>query len=80
MDNVNDSQMGNLTTFLRIMQSIRDDGALERADWLLLLPLMVRLVQQLREQVDGRPFLNIALAGAEKVLDEVLDHIRGLEQ
>jgi hypothetical protein len=69
----------NLTTFLRIMQSIRDDGALEREDWLLLLPLMVRLVQSLREAIDGRPFLVIALAGAEKVLEEVNQHIQELE-
>jgi hypothetical protein len=68
--------MTNLTTFLRIMQSIRDDGALEREDWLILLPLMIRLMQNLREEIGGRPFLHIALAGAEKVLDEVLEHIR----
>jgi len=66
---------GNLTTFLRILQSIRDDGALEREDWLLLLPLMVRLVQQLRAEIDGRPFLLIALAGAQKVLEEVAEHV-----
>lgn len=69
----------NLTTFLRIMQSIRDDGALERDDWLLLLPLMIRLVQSLRETIEGRPFLLIALAGAEKVLEEVNEHIQDME-
>lgn len=73
------ADISNLTTFLRIMQSIRDDGALEREDWLLLLPLMVRLVQALREEIEGRPFLNIALAGAEKVLEEVNEHIQEME-
>lgn len=67
--------VNNLTTLLRIIQSIRDDGALERSDWLLLLPLMVRLVQTLREEIKGRPFLTIALAGVEKVLEEVNEHI-----
>lgn len=70
---------GNLTTFIRILNSIREDGALEREDWLLLLPLMVRLVEQLREQIDGRPFLVIALAGAQKVLEEVQEHVNGLD-
>ena len=70
---------GNLTTFIRILNSIKEDGALERSDWLLLLPLMVRLVQQLRQEVDGRPFLLIALAGAQKVLEEVEEHVKGLE-
>jgi len=70
---------GNLTTFIRILNSIKEDGALEREDWLLLLPLMVRLVEQLRQQIDGRPFLVIALAGAQKVLEEVQEHVNGLE-
>ena len=70
---------GNLTTFIRILNSIKEDGALEREDWLLLLPLMVRLVEQLRQQIDGRPFLVIALAGAQKVLEEVQEHVDGLE-
>lgn len=70
---------GNLTTFIRILNSIREDGALEREDWLLLLPLMVRLVEQLRQQIDGRPFLVIALAGAQKVLEEVQEHVDGLD-
>jgi len=68
--------MTNLTTFLRILNSIRDDGALERDDWLILLPLMVRLVEQLRGEIEGRPFLTIALAGAQKVLEEVQDHVK----
>ena len=70
---------GNLTTFIRILNSIREDGALEREDWLLLLPLMVRLVEQLRQQIEGRPFLVIALAGAQKVLEEVQEHVDGLD-
>jgi len=69
---------GNLTTFIRILNSIKEDGALEREDWLLLLPLMIRLVDQLRQQIDGRPFLVIALAGAQKVLEEVQEHVDGL--
>jgi len=70
---------GNLTTFIRILNSIKEDGALEREDWLLLLPLMIRLVDQLRQQIDGRPFLVIALAGAQKVLEEVQEHVDGLQ-
>ena len=69
----------NLTTFIRILNSIKEDGALEREDWLLLLPLMVRLVEQLRQQIEGRPFLVIALAGAQKVLEEVQEHVDGLD-
>ena len=69
----------NLNTFIRILNSIKEDGALEREDWLLLLPLMIRLVDQLRQQIDGRPFLVIALAGAQKVLEEVQEHVDGLD-
>jgi hypothetical protein len=72
-------EMNQVRTFLRILNSIRDDGALERDDWLLLLPLMIRLVEQLRETVEGRPFLVIALAGVQKVLDEVLEHVQEVE-
>lgn len=67
--------LNGLTNLFRIIQSIRDDGALEKEDWLLLLPLMVKLVGQLRETIEGRPFLTIALAGAQKVLEEVSDHV-----
>jgi len=74
MDDVN-----NLQTLARIIQSIREDGALEREDWLLLLPLMIKLVQQLRESIQGRPFLLIALAGVEKVLEEVNEHVDELD-
>jgi len=69
---------GNLTTFIRILNSIKEDGALERDDWLLLLPLMIRLVQQLRETIEQRPFLSIALAGVEKVLQETNEHVQEL--
>ena len=40
---------------------------------------MIRLVDQLRQQIDGRPFLVIALAGAQKVLEEVQEHVDGLD-
>jgi hypothetical protein len=36
---------------------------------------MVRLVNQLREQTKSKPFFYIALAGAEKVLSEILEHL-----
>ncbi len=79
MDNKKES-LNNLQTLLRIVQSIRDDGALEKDDWLILLPLMVKLVEQLRETIQGRPFLIIALAGAQKVLEEVSEHVAEVEQ
>jgi len=79
MDNKKES-LNNLQSLLRIVQSIRDDGALEKDDWLILLPLMVKLVEQLRETIQGRPFLIIALAGAQKVLEEVSEHVAEVEQ
>ena len=69
-------EINNLQSFIRILQSIREDGALEKEDWDLLLPLMIKLVQQLRESINGQPFLLIALAGVEKVLEEVLEHVQ----
>ncbi len=75
----NQNSLNNLQSLLRIVQSIRDDGALEKDDWLILLPLMVKLVEQLRETIQGRPFLIIALAGAQKVLEEVSDHVAEVE-
>lgn len=73
------NDVSNLATFVRILQSIKEDGALEREDWLMLLPLMVRLVEQLRAEINGRPFLLIALAGAQKVLEEVHEHVEGVD-
>ena len=67
---------GNLTTFIRILNSIKEDGALEKDDWLLLLPLMIRLVQQLRDTIEGKPILTIALAGVQHVLEETLEHVK----
>ncbi|MAB40255.1 MAG: hypothetical protein CL525_14325 [Aequorivita sp.] len=67
---------GNLTTFIRILNSIKEDGALEKEDWLLLLPLMIRLVQQLRSTIQGKPLLLIALAGVQHVLEETLEHVQ----
>ena len=67
---------GNLTTFIRILNSIKEDGALEKEDWLLLLPLMIRLVQQLRNTIQGKPLLLIALAGVQHVLEETLEHVQ----
>jgi len=66
---------GNLTTFIRILNSIKEDGALEKEDWLLLLPLMIKLVSQLRDTITGKPFLSIALAGVQHVLEETLEHV-----
>ncbi len=76
----NQNSLNNLQSLLRIVQSIRDDGALEKDDWLILLPLMVKLVEQLRETIQGRPFLIIALAGAQKVLEEVSEHVAEVEE
>lgn len=67
---------GNLTTFIRILNSIKEDGALEKDDWLLLLPLMIKLVHQLRNTIEGRPILTIALAGVQHVLEEALEHVQ----
>lgn len=69
------NELNNFAVFLRIIQSLKDDGALEREDWAVLLPLMIRLVQALKQQINGRPFLIIALAGVEKVLEETLETI-----
>ncbi len=69
---------GNLTTFIRILNSIKEDGALEKGDWLLLLPLMIKLVQQLRSTIKGKPLLLIALAGVQHVLEETLEHVEGV--
>ena len=71
-------EVNQISTFLRIVQSLKDDGSLEREDWLLLLPLFIKLTQKLRDAIQGRPFLIIALAGVEKVLDEVLEHVEEL--
>ena len=67
---------GNLTTFIRILNSIKEDGALEKDDWLLLLPLMIKLVKQLRDTIQGKPILTIALAGVQHVLEETLEHVQ----
>ena len=72
-------EINQIQTFLRIIASLKDDGSLEREDWLMLLPLFIKLTEKLRDTVNGRPFLIIALAGVEKVLQEVLDHVEDLE-
>ena len=73
------TELKEISTFLRVVASLREDGALEREDWLLLLPLFIQLVDKLRQAIKGRPFLLIALAGVEKVLEEVLEHVEDLD-
>lgn len=67
--------MNEIATFLRIVNSLREDGALERQDWLLLLPLMIKLVQNLKEAMGHKPVLFIALSGVHHILKETLETI-----
>ena len=69
-------EMTNIATFLRIINSLKEDGALERTDWLLLLPLMIRLVKALKDEMGHRPILFIGLAGVEKILEQTLETIQ----
>jgi len=71
-----DSQMSNLAVFIRIMNSLKDDGALEREDWLILLPLMIQLTKQLKDEMGHRPILFIGLSGVQRVLEETLETIQ----
>lgn len=72
------NEVNNLSTFLRIIDSLKDDGALEKEDWQLLLPLMIQLCSKLRDTLDHKVVLKVMLAGAEKVLEEVLEHVEEL--
>ena len=71
-------EINNIGTFLRIVDSLKQDGALEKEDWELLLPLMIQLCQKLRIAFDHKVVLSIMLAGTEKVLEEVAEHIEEL--
>jgi hypothetical protein len=64
---------------LRIFQSLKEDGALERDDWLMLLPLFIKLVEKLGDAVEDKPFLMIGLYGVEKVLEQIHEHIEEME-
>lgn len=70
------SDLNSFRVFLRIVQSLKDDGALEKEDWLILLPLMIELIKALKHQIQNRVILQIALSGVEKVLEETLAAIR----
>jgi len=70
------SDLNSFRVFLRIVQSLKDDGALEKEDWLILLPLMIELIKALKHQIQNRVILQIALSGVEKVLEETLETIR----
>lgn len=69
------NQMNEIATFLRIVQSLKEDGALEREDWLLLLPLMITLVKNLKDAMGHKPVLYIALSGVHHILKETLETI-----
>ena len=71
-------EINNIGTFLRIVDCLKQDGALEKEDWNLLLPLMIQLCQKLRIAFDHKVVLSIMLAGTEKVLEEVAEHIEEL--
>ena len=70
------TELNNFRVFLRIIQSLKEDGALEREDWIILLPLMIELIKALKQQIEGRVILQIALSGVEKVLEETLETIQ----
>lgn len=71
-------QLNNLQTLVRIFQSLKEDGALEKEDWLILLPLFIQFVDKLGDTIKDKPFLIIGLYGVEKVLEQILDHIKEL--
>ena len=70
------TQTNQIATFLRIIQSLKDDGALEREDWLMLLPLMIQLVQNLKESMKHKTILFIGLVGVQRILEETLETIQ----
>lgn len=72
-------EINNIQTMLRIFQSLKEDGALERDDWLMLLPLFIKLVEKLGDAVEDKPFLMIGLYGVEKVLEQIHEHIEEME-
>jgi len=77
MDSQN--QINNIGRLLRVINSLKEDGALEREDWLLLLPLMITLVKQLREELKHKPLLMIGLSGVQHILQETLETIQDSE-
>ena len=70
------TQTNQIATFLRIIQSLKDDGALEREDWLMLLPLMIQLVENLKTAMKHKTILFIGLVGVQRILEETLETIQ----
>jgi hypothetical protein len=69
----------DIATIIKLVHSIQQDGALEREDWLLVLPLMKNLLAQVETQVRDRWLLVVALKGCQTVLDEIVEYLEEME-
>jgi hypothetical protein len=69
----------DIATIIKLVHSIQQDGALEREDWLLVLPLMKNLLAQVELQVRDRWLLVVALKGCQTVLDEIVEYLEEME-
>jgi len=69
----------DLAKIIRIVQSIKDDGALSKDDWLIVLPLVKQLLGQAESQVSNKWLLIVALKGCQTIIDEIIEHIEEID-
>jgi len=64
----------NFMDLVKIANSLKEDGALEREDAITLLTLLQASLSAIRPHIK-KVWLSVALAGFEKVIEETLEHI-----
>ena len=70
--------MTSFQDILRVYQSLQDDQALERDDAIIIIDLVIKAIDGIRPAVK-KVWLQIALAGMQKILLETQEHLQELE-
>jgi len=69
----------DIAQIIQIIHSIKQDKALDREEWLIVLPMVKNLLAQVESQVEHKWILIVALKGCQTIIDEIIEHIEEME-
>lgn len=61
---------------IKIVQGIHVDGGLTREEWKEILPIIIRLLENIHLDIDTKPLLYVAIKGCVKTLEILLGDLQ----